>query len=141
MQPTFIYDFPTAISPLSKRRADDPSIAERFELFIAGMELRTASPSSTIRMIRRAVSQRRWRRAVRKRRRSRHGLHSRARLTALPPTAGEGVGVDRLVMLLTNSHTIREVVLFPLLRAESSEPDAPARSGAETPTPTEKKPK
>jgi lysyl-tRNA synthetase class 2 len=116
MQPTFIYDFPTEISPLSKRRADDPSLAERFELFIAGMEIANGfselnDPDD---------QERRFRAQVEK-----GGLempkevdidYIRALSHGLPPTAGEGVGVDRLVMLLTDSHAIREVILFPLLR-------------------------
>ena len=122
IQPTFIYDFPTAISPLSKSKTDDPSLTERFELFIAGMELANGfselnDPDD---------QERRFRAQVEK-----GGLEApkevdvdylRALSHGLPPTAGEGVGVDRLVMLLTDSHSIREVVLFPLLRAESAEP-------------------
>ncbi len=141
VQPTFIYDFPTAISPLSKRRADDPSIAERFELFIAGMELANGfselnDPFDQENRFAEQVAK-----GGQEAPKEVDMDYIRALSHGLPPTAGEGVGVDRLVMLLTNSHTIREVVLFPLLRAESSEPDASPESGAETPAPTEKKPK
>lgn len=125
-QPTFIYDFPIEISPLSKARADDPSIAERFELFIAGMEI--ANGFSELNDP--ADQERRFRAQVAK------GGHEmpkevdmdyiRALCHALPPTAGEGIGVDRLVMLLTDSHAIREVILFPLLRAEAPESDSTA---------------
>jgi lysyl-tRNA synthetase class 2 len=132
IQPTFIFDFPTAISPLSKCREDDPSLTERFELFIAGMEL--ANGFSELNDP--ADQERRFRAQVEK-----GGLEApkevdvdyiRALSHGLPPTAGEGVGIDRLVMLLTDSHSIREVVLFPLLRAESasSSEDTPAGAGA-----------
>jgi len=119
IQPTFIYDFPTAISPLSKCRADDPSLTERFELFIAGMEL--ANGFSELNDP--AEQERRFREQVEK-----GGQDApkevdmdylRALSHGLPPTAGEGVGIDRVVMLLTDSHSIREVVLFPLLRPEA----------------------
>jgi lysyl-tRNA synthetase, class II len=121
VQPTFIYDFPTAISPLSKCRRDDPSLTERFELFIAGMEL--ANGFSELNDP--ADQEHRFRAQVEK-----GGQEApkevdtdyiRALSHGLPPTAGEGIGVDRLVMLLTDSHAIREVVLFPLLRAEAAE--------------------
>ncbi len=123
-QPTFIYDFPIEISPLSKSRADDPSVAERFELFVAGMELANGFSE-----LNDPVDQeKRFRAQVEK------GGHEapkevdvdyiRALAHGLPPTAGEGIGIDRLVMLLTDSHAIREVVLFPLLRAESHETPA-----------------
>lgn len=120
-QPTFIYDFPTDISPLSKQKADDPSLTERFELFIAGMEI--ANGFSELNDP--ADQERRFRAQVDK-----GGQEApkevdtdyiRALSHGLPPTAGEGIGIDRLVMLLTDSHSIREVVLFPLLRAESAE--------------------
>jgi lysyl-tRNA synthetase class 2 len=124
IQPTFIYDFPVEISPLSKTRADDPSIAERFELFIAGMELANGFSELNDPI----DQERRFRAQVEK------GGHEapkevdidyiRALSHGLPPTAGEGIGIDRLVMLLTDSHAIREVVLFPLLRAEPGEPAA-----------------
>jgi lysyl-tRNA synthetase class 2 len=119
-QPTFIYDFPTDISPLSKQKPDDPSLAERFELFIAGMEI--ANGFSELNDP--ADQERRFRAQVEK-----GGQEApkevdidyiRALSHGLPPTAGEGVGIDRLVMLLTDSHAIREVILFPLLRAETA---------------------
>ena len=128
IQPTFIYDFPTAISPLSKQKPDDPSLTERFELFVAGMELANGFSELNDPF----DQERRFRAQVEK-----GGQEApkevdmdyiRALAHGLPPTAGEGIGIDRLVMLLTDSHAIREVVLFPLLRAESH--DAPAGSAA-----------
>ena len=129
VQPTFIYDFPIAISPLSKSKPEDPDTAERFELFVAGMELANGFSE-----LNDPVDQeKRFRGQVEK------GGHEapkevdedyiRALSHALPPTAGEGVGVDRLVMLLTDSHSIREVVLFPLLRP--AEVDEPSETGGE----------
>ena len=121
VQPTFIYDFPTAISPLSKCKPDDPTVTERFELYICGMEL--ANGFSELNDP--ADQERRFRAQVEK-----GGVEApkevdvdyiRALSHGLPPTAGEGVGIDRLVMLLTDSHAIREVILFPLLRAEAAE--------------------
>jgi lysyl-tRNA synthetase class 2 len=122
VQPTFIYDFPTAISPLSKQKPGDPSLTERFELFVAGMELANGFSELNDPF----DQERRFRAQVEK-----GGQEApkevdmdyiRALSHGLPPTAGEGVGIDRLVMLLTDSHAIREVVLFPLLRKESDEP-------------------
>jgi lysyl-tRNA synthetase class 2 len=120
-QPTFIYEFPTAISPLSKTVPGDSSLTERFELFIAGMEIANGFSELNDPL----EQERRFRAQVEK-----GGQEApkevdedyiRALAHGLPPTAGEGVGIDRLVMLLTNSHSIREVVLFPLLRAETAE--------------------
>jgi lysyl-tRNA synthetase class 2 len=131
VQPTFIYDFPTAISPLSKQKPDDPSLTERFELFVAGMELANGFSELNDPF----DQERRFRAQVEK-----GGQEApkevdmdyiRALAHGLPPTAGEGVGIDRLVMLLTDSHAIREVVLFPLLRAESPDAlDDPAARGS-----------
>jgi lysyl-tRNA synthetase class 2 len=127
-QPTFIYDFPTAISPLSKTVPGDPSLTERFELFIAGMEIANGFSELNDPL----EQERRFRAQVEK-----GGQEApkevdedyiRALAHGLPPTAGEGVGIDRLVMLLTNSHSIREVVLFPLLRAETAEKSEAAQS-------------
>ena len=128
VQPTFIYDFPTAISPLSKRRADDPSIAERFELFIAGMELANGFSELNDPFDQESRFAAQVAKGGQEAPKEVDTDYIRALSHGLPPTAGEGVGIDRLVMLLTNSRTIREVVLFPLLRTESAEPDAPPES-------------
>jgi lysyl-tRNA synthetase, class II len=119
IQPTFIYDFPTEISPLSKCRADDPSLTERFELFIAGMEIANGfselnDPSDQAERFRAQVAK-----GGQEMPKEVDVDYIRALSYGLPPTAGEGIGVDRLVMLLTDSHAIREVILFPLLRAEA----------------------
>jgi lysyl-tRNA synthetase class 2 len=130
-QPTFIYDFPTEISPLSKCRAEDPAIAERFELFIAGMEIANGFSE-----LNDPVDQeRRFRAQVEKGGQEMpkevDADYIRALSHGLPPTAGEGIGIDRLVMLLTDSHAIREVILFPLLRAHGgdSQPEPGAGDG------------
>jgi len=129
VQPTFIYDFPTAISPLSKPRADDPSIAERFELFIAGMELANGFSELNDPFDQESRFAAQVAKGGQEAPKEVDTDYIRALSHGLPPTAGEGVGIDRLVMLLTNSRTIREVVLFPLLRTESADPDAPPESG------------
>ena len=128
VQPTFIYDFPTAISPLSRRRADDPSIAERFELFIAGMELANGFSELNDPFDQESRFAAQVAKGGQEAPKEVDTDYIRALSHGLPPTAGEGVGIDRLVMLLTNSRTIREVVLFPLLRTESADPDAPPES-------------
>ncbi|MGB6625294.1 MAG: lysine--tRNA ligase, partial [Candidatus Acidiferrales bacterium] len=134
IQPTFIYDFPTEISPLSKCRKDDPSVTERFELFINGMEL--ANGFSELNDP--ADQERRFRAQVES-----GGAempkevdwdYIRALAHGMPPTAGEGIGIDRLVMLLTDSHSIREVILFPTLRPQKdADTDAAAAAGEPTP--------
>jgi lysyl-tRNA synthetase, class II len=121
IQPTFIYDFPTEISPLSKCRADDASLAERFELFVAGMEIANGfselnDPADQERRFQAQVAK-----GGQEMPKEVDTDYIRALSHGLPPTAGEGIGIDRLVMLLTDSHAIREVILFPLLRAEAAE--------------------
>jgi lysyl-tRNA synthetase, class II len=130
IQPTFIYDFPTAISPLSKPRADDPATAERFELFIAGMELANGFSELNDPFDQESRFAAQVEKGGQEAPKEVDTDYIRALSHGLPPTAGEGVGIDRLVMLLTNSHSIREVVLFPLLRAESAVADAPPEAGA-----------
>jgi len=118
VQPTFVYDFPTEVSPLSKQKPDDPDTVERFELYIGGFEVANAFSE-----LNDPAEQRRRFEAQLKNRASgdleAHAMdedYIRALEYGLPPTAGEGVGIDRLVMILTNSPSIRDVILFPLMR-------------------------
>jgi lysyl-tRNA synthetase class 2 len=121
IQPTFIHDFPTEVSPLSKQTLDDPDTVERFELYIGGMEVANAFTE-----LNDPVEQRlRFDQQLRLRKDDdREGNHIdedylRALEYGLPPTAGEGIGIDRLVMLLTDSQSIRDVILFPLMKPKS----------------------
>jgi lysyl-tRNA synthetase class 2 len=120
IQPTILYDFPTDISPLSKCRKDDPSLVERFEIYVAGMELGNAFSELNDP----AEQERRFRQQVEKGGeevpREVDMDYIRALAHGMPPTAGEGIGIDRLTMLFTDTHSIREVILFPLLRPEAS---------------------
>ena len=120
IQPTIVYDYPAETSPLAKTRDDDASIAERFELFIAGIEIANAyselnDPEE---------QRRRFEDQLKKRAAGDQEAHAmdddyiRALSYGMPPTAGEGIGIDRLTMILTDSHSIREVILFPHLRPE-----------------------
>ena len=116
IQPIIIYDYPTEISPLSKARPDDPSVTERFELFVAGSEVCNGfselnDPEEQEKRFREQIA-----RGGEEAPKQLDEDYIRALAHGLPPTAGEGIGIDRLVMLLTNSHSIREVLLFPLLR-------------------------
>ena len=133
IQPTILYDFPTDISPLSKCRKDDPSLVERFEIYVVGMELGNAFSELNDP----AEQERRFRQQVEKGGeevpREVDMDYIRALAHGMPPTAGEGIGIDRLTMLFTDSHSIREVILFPLLRPESSGEEAPEPPVAESP--------
>ena len=120
IQPTIIYDHPTELSPLAKRKASDPSVVERFELYIGGMELANAYSE-----LNDPIDQRsRFESQLEARDRGDEEAHNmdddyiRALSYGMPPTAGEGIGVDRLTMILTNSKSIRDVILFPHMRAE-----------------------
>ncbi|MGH9534222.1 MAG: lysine--tRNA ligase [Terriglobales bacterium] len=120
VQPVAIYDFPLAVSPLAKAKDDEPDWVERFEIFAGGMEL--ANGYSELNDP--AEQRRRFEMQMRQRERGDAEAHAmdedylRAMQYGLPPTAGEGIGMDRLCMLLTNSASIRDVILFPLLRPE-----------------------
>ena len=118
--PIFVYDYPASICPLTKRKKDQPEIAERFELFIKGMELANAytelnDPDLQEQLFTQQLAGQAEEDSMAKMdhdfiRALRHGM---------PPAGGLGVGIDRLVMLLTNTQTIREIILFPLLRPEA----------------------
>jgi lysyl-tRNA synthetase, class II len=122
IQPTIIYEFPTAVSPLSKQKADEPDWTERWEIFAGKMEIANGfselnDPED---------QRRRFEQQLQERERGDDEAHQmdedyiRALSYGMPPAGGVGVGVDRLAMLLTDSHTIRDVILFPLLRPEVS---------------------
>ena len=117
--PVFVTDYPASICPLTKRKRSNPAIAERFELFINGMELANAytelnDPDLQEELFRNQLAGQKEEDSMAKMdhdfiRALRHGM---------PPAGGLGIGIDRLVMILTNTTSIREVILFPLLRPE-----------------------
>jgi lysyl-tRNA synthetase class 2 len=119
--PTFVIDHPVEISPLSKRRTDDPQVADRFELFAAGMEIANGFSE-----LNDALDQRgRFLDQLKSREKGDAEAHQmdddyvRALGHGMPPTGGCGVGIDRLAMLLTGQRSIRDVILFPHMRPEA----------------------
>jgi lysyl-tRNA synthetase, class II len=120
IQPTIIYEFPTAVSPLSKQKIDEPDWTERWEIYVGQMEVANGfselnDPED---------QRRRFEAQLQERARGDEEAHQmdedyvRALAYGMPPAGGVGVGIDRLAMLLTNSQSIRDVILFPLLRPE-----------------------
>ena len=122
IQPTIIYEFPTEVSPLSKQNPDEPDWVERFEFYIGGFELGNAfselnDPEEQFRRFSDQLAQHE---------RGDEEAHQmdvdyvRALAYGMPPTAGEGIGIDRLTMILTGARSIRDVILFPLLRPQGT---------------------
>jgi lysyl-tRNA synthetase, class II len=125
IQPTILYDYPTEISPLSKQKPEDPSLTERFELYVAGMEIGNGfselnDPAEQERRFLAQIAQ-----GGDEVPKQLDVDYIRALAHGMPPAAGEGIGIDRLTMLLTDSHSIRDVILFPLLRPEGNSEDEP----------------
>ncbi len=120
IQPTIIYDYPVETSPLSKNKPEDPAFVERFEIYAAGMEIGNAYTELNDPQEQR----RRFEMQLAMRERGDEEAHQmdedyvRALAYAMPPAGGEGIGIDRLTMILTGSRSIRDVILFPLLRPE-----------------------
>ena len=118
INPTFITDYPTEVSPLARSKDSDPSVTDRFEFFIAGKEIANGFSELNDPIEQRA---RFLRQVAQKEAGDEEAMHLDedylcALEHGLPPTAGEGIGIDRLVMLLTDSASIKDVLLFPLMR-------------------------
>ncbi len=134
IQPTIIYDFPLAVSPLSKQKPDEPDWVERFEFYIGGFEVGNAfselnDPDD---------QRRRFEQQLLEKERGDDEAHEmdedyvRALGYGLPPTGGEGIGIDRLTMILTGSKSIRDVILFPLLRPQAKKQPVVGQPHAES---------
>jgi lysyl-tRNA synthetase class 2 len=136
INPTFITDFPKRISPLSKASPGDPAIAERFELYVAGMEVANgfSELNDPVEQLERFEDQARQREHGDEEAMQMDLDYVRALSYGMPPAAGIGIGIDRLTMLLTNRRSIRDVILFPHMRprqnAEEQSPETEEAEGA-----------
>jgi lysyl-tRNA synthetase class 2 len=118
-RPVFVYDYPAALCPLTQRKAGRPDLAERFELYVAGMELANAYTELNDPVLQEQTFRRQLAGLPEEESMARMDEDFvRALRHGMPPAGGLGVGIDRLVMLLTNTTAIRDVILFPLLRPE-----------------------
>ncbi len=117
--PIFVIDYPAALCPLTKRKTSDPTVAERFELFIQGMELANAYTELNDPRLQEELFRTQLAGLSQEDSMARMDQEFlRALKIGMPPAGGLGIGIDRLVMLLTNSRSIRDVIYFPLLRPE-----------------------
>lgn len=128
--PVFVIDYPAALCPLTKRKQGHPEIAERFELFIHGMELANAYTELNDPYLQEQLFQTQLAGMAEEDSMAKMDIDFvRALKVGMPPAGGLGIGIDRLIMLLTNSHSIRDVIYFPLLRHEKPTGNRPANPG------------
>jgi lysyl-tRNA synthetase class 2 len=128
VQPTFITDFPKVVSPLSKASPDNPAIAERFELYVAGMEVANgfSELNDPLEQLERFEEQAKQREGGDEEAMQTDLDYVRALSYGMPPAAGIGIGIDRMTMLLTNRRSIRDVILFPHMRPRANATEQPA---------------
>jgi lysyl-tRNA synthetase class 2 len=127
--PVFVIDYPASICPLTKRKTSNPQVAERFELFIHGMEVANAYTELNDPLLQEELFSKQLEgQAAEDSMATMDHDFVLALRNGMPPAGGLGIGIDRLVMLLTNSRSIRDVILFPLLRNQ----DAPVGSASST---------